>query len=233
MNLTEIRNMVRGFINEPDPSATLSQGFWPDSEINAHINTANAKINGLISSFDSTFTNVVQTSFLTEAPSLLFPQGRKTYELPSDMRTLIRVELVTTDGCVTKLTNSKFPRQEAYGEEIPTAMGQPCHYLWRGKNIDFIPTPDAAYTINLWMDRRQQLLTQNTDLPIAPPDYHDMIALWAAILCLTKPSRPSDSKAGADYASIYAMRERQFITDYAAMQGEAADNPVIHGYGGY
>ena len=245
MNLGEIRNEVRGLVNEPEP-VIPNGGFFKTDELNSKINVANFRVNATIARLDRKFHFLIPTTFQTLAPSIALPAGQKNYILPTDTRSLLRVEWLpnftaSAPGHAVQLRDLKFPRQEDYADGYQSSghypvidsgeVGPPCGYLWRGNEIDIIPTPDAVYTIRLWIDQRNQPLINDTDVPSSPVDMHILIALDAAVLCLLRPMAPG----GGDINKIrndYNIRQMELISTYGVGQGDGQDANVIRGFMG-
>jgi hypothetical protein len=87
-------------------------------------------------------------------------------------------------GYIQKLGEVHFPRIEAYGQYPYTTPAQPTGYLIRGSQFDLLPIPDAVYDLRIYYDNRQDVLATDTDEPLSPPDFHDMIVCWTIILGL-------------------------------------------------
>ena len=237
MNLAELRTMVRGFINEPDPASTGSTGFWTNPEINTHVNVANGKCASLHSSIGGAFPSLVYVDFNTTAPTSASPGGFSGYALPSDATEVVRVERLSSNlAAPVRLEELKFPGYEAYPNSPPLSqsLGTPTHFFIRKAQIDLAPTPDGIYPIRLWLNTRKITLSEDTDTPSFPAEYHDMIAVYAGILCLIKASlMPGTASVSSRLAEMYRMREGDFLSSYGFGQGASSSLDVIRGLNGY
>src|SRR3989304_6359844 len=203
MNRSAIRSFIRTFLNE------ATEGFWLDTELNTFINLANQKVNILIDNIDEDFFTTSKT-FQTTANS-------KTYAWPSDCKRIRRIEHYNASDAsdITRLDEITFPRTEMQGDWPFSASGKPRRYQVRGANFDLLPIPDAVYTMKIYYDQRQTDLLQETDSPISPIDFHDMVAIWATILaCPKDPDRDS-----TEFKTLWDNRESDLILAISGRKG--------------
>lgn len=213
MNRGEIRTLVREHINE-----TGAAGFWSDATLNTHINTANKKLNATIAALDEDFFTVSAT-FSTAAAT-------KSYFLPSDFRFMRRLERYNASdpNDIVKLDEIRFPRTEMGGEWPFGANGEPRRYVLRGNQVDLYPIPDAVYTLRIYYDQRQEVFSSDSDTPTSPADFHEMIAMYAAILA--KMKNPNEDSS--TLATLYSDMEDLLISTIVGRK--SADGQTVIGY---
>jgi len=118
---------------------------------------------------------------------------RQEYPLPSDMMKLVRVEhrqsgSVSEDDWLglnsLNIGNDRirtfYPPREGWGP------GPGFGYFIAGNKIYLRPEPTFSFQIRLWYLPRMQDLSQDSDVPIIPEEYHELIADYAAIEILAK-----------------------------------------------
>lgn len=198
MNLGELRNLVRSHLNEPEPV------FWTDAELNTHINVGVRKAHALIKSM-SRYHFTTRVTFQTVA-------GTEYYNLPNNAKDIRLVTTVTSDGMELPLNHmympNPFPWAPALTLESNTNGEPPTSYMIVGKTIRLVPIPTSAYTIRLYYEARLVNLTADSDVPTFEEDYHDLAAVWAAILARVKDRQPSE-----DLAMIMKVRQDDMVLD--------------------
>jgi len=74
--------------------------------------------------------------------------------------------------------------------------------------VQLYPTPDAVYSVSLPYYRTPQILSENTDIPLIPESYHDLIWMRAVIKYGYYESAPEMlQRAQAEYPSRLASLE--------------------------
>lgn len=212
MNRANIRTLIRTFLNEP------TEGLWLDTELNTAINLANQKINAVINSIDEDYFTTSKT-FSTTALS-------KSYAFPSDCQRIRRLEHYSTADAsdVIRLDEIGFPRTELQGDWPFSQSGKPMRYQVRGTQFDLLPIPDAVYTMKIYYDQRQVDMTQDTDSPIAPSEFHDMLSIWATILALPKDENRDDT----NFKTLWDNRYNDLILAISGRKG--SDVGYVEGY---
>lgn len=211
MNLGEIRGQVREFLNEP------TEGFWTDAQLNTLINIAHRKLNATISATKEDFF-VVSATFQTVA-------AQKSYALPSDFRQMLRLEIFDPNDphAIVKLDEMDFPRIEDEGDWPFSENGRPVRYVIRGSQMDLYPIPDQVYNLRIYYDQRQTDLNLDTDVPASPVEFHDMLAIWAAILAFQK-----QQESTLELAALYKTREDDLIK--TLVKRKAPEAYTVEGY---
>lgn len=184
MQLSELRTASR---ERSDEEAT---GFIDNSELNGYINQGYRMIYAkMVGQFESYFVIPGTTG---NGGQFDMVADQQLYDLPSDFHKLIRVEMRDSgsnddrDFYRLKSLNianydfsARFPYKDAYFYRYG--------YYLAGNKIGFRPIPqDASNTVRLWYIPTVTALSNDSDVPVIPELYHDAIADYAAIKCLSK-----------------------------------------------
>lgn len=104
--------------------------------------------------------------------------GTASYALPADF---IRIHVADIDGAELEYVQySDFLRDRF------TNSRQPRKFTIVGGTIHVSPTPDTAYTLNLWYQRAERALGNDTDETYAPDRRAALLATYAAIYAAAK-----------------------------------------------
>lgn len=117
---------------------------------------------------------------------------QKAYALPSDFLQVNRVERVMTSsgGAYPNYRLEQITPNER--DNYINQTGAPCAYYMEKDNIMLVPTPDAAYEIHLEYSYYVADMSLDADVPDAPAQFHEYIAVLATRDCLIKDGRPLD-----------------------------------------
>ena len=211
MNRGEVRTMARSFLNE------AADGFWLDTELDTFIQTASDQLNQTIQD--------VKRSYMTVSSTFPTVANTRAYAVPSDFVSMVRLEhYVPSDvSDVEKIDEIAFPRIEAQGEWPVNDTGKPWRYFIRGEQIEFIPIPDKAYDLRIYYNNKKTVFSADADIPAAPPGFHDMIAVYTAILAKEKNEQ--------DPRSLYTMYDRRETKLLESILSSDGDDPEeVEGY---
>ncbi len=115
-----------------------------------------------------TFTNFSRTKRI----SLSLVADTQEYSLPSDFLSSIAV-----------FSDGKPMREKKIEDTIfeTTETGEPRWYYITDAFIGFYPVPDSSsYTITEIYNSMGGAMSDDGDKPIIPPNYHDLLPMWAA-----------------------------------------------------
>lgn len=173
MNLGEIRNLVRIYLNEP--TAT----FWTDATLNTLINVSLRKVHNRIKS-TSRYHFTTRATFPTIS-------GTEYYSLPTDCKDLKMVTRLDATGKETPLAYIPWPDPTTFtptgflDPSLGASYDGPLAYWVVGQAMRLLPRPAAVVTMKIYYESRLTDLSADVDLPSYDADYHDMAAKWAAI----------------------------------------------------
>jgi hypothetical protein len=211
MNRAEIRTTMRTFLNEESP------GFWSNTNLDAYIDLANARVNSIISN--------TREDYFTRSATFTSVVGQKSYAFPSDCRFIRRIEIYdpTDAGYIVKLEEQKFPRTEANNDWMYGQSKQPKEYTMYGSQFNLLPIPDAAYPMRVYYDVRQSNLANDAATPDSPLEFHDSV-VFLACLYAKKQNEDDDSW----YGEMFRTRKEELLS-YLMSRG--SDDPkTVEGF---
>lgn len=197
----DIRDWVRGqTLVEPDD--------YDDSKVN---NIINQGIRDLAVRFD--------WPFLAKTATVSLVVGSDTYALPADMLKLGAVTLVGTSTRLAETSPSRVWEDEG---DNPSTGTPDRFWLW-GNSIVVRPIPDSTGTLKFWYYRSPQLLNNDTDSPEWSPEFHMVLADYAAQMLW---EREEDFEKASVHAQRYAAGVESMARFYLNRAGDA---PMIVG----
>lgn len=167
MTFAELRQYVWNILDDVDG------GYFTASQVNGWLNNAQKEVQKILNQAFEGFTiKKVQTTLVV---------GQREYALPSDFKRLHRLELVLagTDPSneniqrVSKLTRNQ---QDLVYNQQGTSLG----YYFRGNYVVLVPAPDQALTMRMEYEYLLSDMSNDSDTPDLPEQYHEFIALYAA-----------------------------------------------------
>lgn len=199
MNLGQIRTAVRDEISEP------TAGFWSNAEIDRWINRANYDLvdaAGIESASAQTITTI---------------DGTESYSLASDAGLVEQVELVDK----TDSTEFTILRPLSLEQRDTDGKSEPVGYYVNGTKLFVVPVPDGVYTLRVWYTRAGVTLSADSDTPIIPARFHDLLTLFA----VSQAKRKGDDPAYQTYLQDYVAGKEGMVA-YLRSRGLGA-NPRI------
>jgi len=89
--------------------------------------------------------------------------------------------------------------------------GEPRYYATDGLNFHFFPTPDSAtYTLTARYWKLPATLVADTDVPVLPTDYHNMLISYALWQCY---ERDDDIQTAQYHQKVFKGMLAEFATD--------------------
>lgn len=199
MMFSELITAVRDEISEPSP------GFVSDVEVKRWLNRANydlADAAGVESAASQTITTA---------------NGTESYSLNSDFGLVERVELVDQ----TDSTRYYALEPIDLAERIDS-KGTPRSYYVLAGLLYLNPMPDGVYTVRVWYYKVGATLTANTDVPIIPARFHDLLTLFA----VSQAKRKGDDPAYQTYLQDY-VAGRAGMIEYLRQKSQGGRFPHV------
>ncbi len=117
--------------------------------------------------------------------------GQNTYTLPTDFMELIRLErLLQGSGQTADYQAIKAITPNQRDIVVEGQSGPPFYYYFMQTNLVLVPTPDLVYEIHLEYAYSVVDMVNDSDVPDAPEQFHEYIAILATRDCLIKDGRP-------------------------------------------
>ena len=175
MTLAQIRTLVLSFLDDPDA------GYFTNAQTLVFINNAQREVQKTLGqAFEAYNIKKVKTTMVV---------GQKEYALPSDFKRLHRLEIVISGSppneTLRRLT--KITRNQQ--DEFPTTYGSPVAYFFQGNYLILVQAPDTAQVLRMEYEYLAADLSNDSDSPDLPSQYHEMIAIMAARDGLIKDGR--------------------------------------------
>jgi hypothetical protein len=191
MQLSEIRTLALSYLDD------TSGGYFTNATMLQFINKAAREVQKQLLQAGENF-------YVTAQQTTLVP-SQAEYILPADFRKTDRVELVTNglppNESKIVLASISLQQQDILSNN---AVGTPNAYVLKKNRMILFPTPDQAYVLRLWYSYRIADMVNDTDIPDVPYEYHEYIAVLAAIDGMVKDDRPFTNLATmkADYLTL-------------------------------
>lgn len=183
MNRSELRELVWDWADDPQG------GYFTESIVNMRLNLAQKETQKiLLSANKQYYTKCVKTTLVV---------GQAAYALPSDFIQVVRLEYVISgsgDTAVTQPIMIATPNQK---DVIFQSQGEPYAYTFDKNNIVLQPVPQTARELRLAYSYLVADMTQDSDEPDVPEQFHEFLAVLAARDCFLKDGRslqPIESK---------------------------------------
>lgn len=107
--------------------------------------------------------------------------NQDTYALPTDFRKCHKFEVVLSGVPPSEVRQTMTPVTYVQLDQVSQSTGTPGAYCIKRNVVVMRPIPDRAYTLYLHQSYRVVDLVNAADLPDAPQDYHEYLAVLATI----------------------------------------------------
>jgi len=115
--------------------------------------------------------------------------GQRNYALPSDFLSLIRLDYITQGSGDTATTQKLFEITPNQVDLITDVSGDPQFYVLQQSSIALYPTPTSVRTLHIYYAYYVADMVNGSDIPDAPAQFHEYIAILAARDCYIKDGR--------------------------------------------
>jgi hypothetical protein len=183
MDLAELRTLCVSWLDDPN------QGYFTAAQLNVFLNNAQRQVQKiLIQSFESRYVHGVQTSTVA---------NQAFYQVPTDFLKVNRFSVIQagTNEANEDFTDLQYitPNQES---RVLVRSGSPGFYTILNNTFKLLPVPSQVWTLRLYYTYRITDMTQDTDEPDVPEEYHEMVALYAAVDGFLKDGRANETLVG-------------------------------------
>ena len=191
MNLSQLQTTCSYWLDD------LSYGYFTQAQLLTWINNAkNELTKRLIKAGNARYNKSVTTTLVV---------NQNVYTLPVDFKKVQNLEVVMSGTKPNESTNPIQFITENQKYLVSTGTGTPLWYTFVQNYLYVRPAPDTALTLRLVYTYNPIDLVNPTDIPDAPQEYHEMIALLAAEDGFVKDGRANaliEKKIAAIQASI-------------------------------
>lgn len=191
---SDIRNLALYFLDD------LNGDYFTPVQMNVFINNAQRECaKQLVQAYEMYFLKVANTTTVA---------SQADYVLPSDFNKLNRLELVVSGTATnedrTKLYSITLNQQDSVSLKLGTPI---CYYLKKNR-ITLMPTPDRALTLRLYYSTLPVDMSADTDTPDVPSDFHEYIAVLAALDGFVKDDRAPANLLEKKTAYLTLMKQQ-------------------------
>ncbi len=182
MTFLELRQLVSYWLDD------LQLAYFTEPQVNRFLNNAQRELQKkLLNAGQNYYLVPVQTTTVI---------NQSDYVLPDDFEKLNRLELITAGTAPPNEginpISSVTLNQKDMVSNIP---GTSCAYYLKKNRLVLIPAPNQALTLRMYYSPRVDDMSLDTDVPDAPEQYHEYIALLAAYDGLLKDGRDPSTLA--------------------------------------
>lgn len=172
MTLAELRTLARYWLDDDDG------GYFTDAMMLVFLNNAQRELQKkLLKAGEDYYAICVESSTVKD---------QRDYQFPSDFFQLHRMERITQGSGDTASTERlyKITRNEVDVGDYNTqasSQGMPFNYVINKNTFSLYPVPnEGGVVLRLWYSPRVENMVDDADVPDAPEDYHEFIAIMAA-----------------------------------------------------
>lgn len=175
MTFLQLQTLVLSWLDDPNA------GYFTTPQIKVWINNAQRELQKqLIQAGENWYLTCATTSTVA---------NYDCYALPSDFLKLHKLEVVISGSGTTATTSIIFPNTVMQSNLNLIGPGTPSTYYLKKDCVVLRPVPDSAKTLILNYSYRVSDMVYDSEEPDAPPQYHEYIAVLAALDGLLKDQR--------------------------------------------
>lgn len=116
---------------------------------------------------------------------------QNAYALPDDFMQVIRLDYITQGSGTTASTQKLLPITPNQVDMVTDVSGDPQFYVLQKDQFVLYPTPVSVKTMHLYYSYFVSDMVNGSDVPDAPAQFHEYIAILAARDCYIKDGRPT------------------------------------------
>lgn len=172
MNKLQLIARTRFFIDEP------VQQNWLDTDILIALNRAQEDVaKEIVQVKEDYFVKVSDLNPSGTPPGTI--AGQELYNLPPDFFEFKRIERSDTGEALAPVDLNE--KDSSNSSLSPASLNNKMGYYVIGSSIGFSPVPQGSIPIRLWYVPILLDMVNDADVSLIPSNYHDMMAIRAAI----------------------------------------------------
>lgn len=208
MTFLELQTLVLSWLDDP------LAAYFTLPQVKVWLNNAQREAQKqLLQAGENWYVTKVSTSTVTDMES---------YTLPDDFLKLHKLEFVVSGTGVNEVRQMITPVTLTQLDQVSMTTGQPAVYCLKKDCIILRPIPDQIYTLYMFQSGRVTDMVADGDEPDVPPQYHEYLAILAALDGFLKDQRdPSPFMAKKDgYLAMMKQDENNRTVDVPRMVRE-------------
>ncbi len=176
LTLLQLRTLCLDTLDDPSGS------YFTQTVLDLRLNLAQSELQKrLISANKEYYIKCAKTNTVA---------AQQFYSLPEDILQVIRLEWYNVGMAGTNPSSKIDPMTPNQRDLIPIVTGAPQGYSFAQDNLMIWPIPDAIYEMHLEYSYIVTDMVLDDDLPDAPDEFHEYVAILATRDCLIKDGRP-------------------------------------------
>lgn len=201
MTFLELQQLVSFWVDD------LNFGYFTQPQVQRFLNNAQKELQKLL-------LNAGQNYYLKPCQTMTV-MNQSDYVLPEDFEKLHRLELVISGTVPNETIMPMYSITLNQKDLITIIPAQPEAYFLKKDRIVLVPAPNVVLPLRLYYSPAVTDMTLDNDVPDAPEQYHEYIAVLAAYDCLLKDGRdPSTLDAKIKYyENMLKMDAQQRLVD--------------------
>lgn len=116
--------------------------------------------------------------------------NQQAYAMPSDFLNIIRLDYVPFGSAATIAEQKIYAMTPNQRDLLASTVGAPRYYYFQNNYLMLAPFPDVIYQLKLEYTYYIADLVNGSDVPDAPPQFHEYAVLMAVRDCMVKDNRP-------------------------------------------
>lgn len=176
MTLTNLLTYCSDLLDDPNNQ------YFTTSNLTLRLNLALRELQKRLISANQQWYSVCATTTTVAQQS--------AYALPTDFLQILRLDYITQGSGTTASTQKILEITPNQVDLVPGVAGDPQFYILNKDSFTLVPTPQRVITMHLYYSYYVSDMVLGADIPDAPPQFHEYIAILAARDCYIKDGRP-------------------------------------------
>ncbi len=192
MTFLQLQNLVAYWLDD------LNFGYFTPTQVKLWLNNGQIEAQKLLlQAGENYYLKPVQTTMVI---------NQADYVLPLDFMKLHRLEIVMTGVPPNEDTVPLAPITLNQQDLVPCHTGTPAFYYIKRNRLTLWPAPEQNLTLRLYYSPKVDDMTLDTDVPNVPEQYHEFLAVLAAMDGLVKDGRDISSLMAKKQTYVEMMK---------------------------
>lgn len=147
------------------------------------------------------------------------------YTAPADLRIYHEDSFYNGETRLLPVHHDDYRRSQ----RLVTDTGEPDSFVIQpDRSVRFLPTPDDAYTIDYEYQKRHSDLTANTNTPVIPTHFHDVIVMRARMYWASyEEAQLEYTQAATDFAEWMLRLEAEQLPNFENAHGRSEGIDIV------